>query len=205
MNFKTVFLFLRMLKKELRKLYERKRSELSAEDVDDLSASIVKRFSAISLQDIRYLHVFYPIVGKHEFNSLLLVQDVKQRYRGIRLVLSKSDLKNHTLKNFLWTEETILAMNQWGITEPESGREIQASEIDMVIIPLLAFDLKGNRLGYGKGFYDRFLSECRTDVKKVGISFFHPEEVIETEAHDIPLDICITPDDVWTFKTGVYT
>ncbi len=188
-----------MLKKDLRKQYEQKRMQLSAAEVDELSLLIVQRFAAVSFDDIKYLHVFYPMVGRHEFNSLLLVEQIRKRYPGVNLVLPKSDLQDHSLKHILWDESSPLSMNSWGITEPESGAEIAAEEIDMVIVPLLAFDLKGNRLGYGKGFYDRFLAGCRADTKKIGVSFFPPEEFLEPAPHDIPLDICITPGKVWKF------
>lgn len=188
-----------MDKQHLRKWYEQKRNELSPEDVDRLSIAVVHQFSMLSLSGIKYLHLFYPMVGKHEFNSLLLVKKIREQYPGISLVLPKSDLKKYTLRHILWLEETPLSMNAWGITEPEQGEEISPGLIDMVIIPLLAFDREGNRLGYGKGFYDRFLSECRQGIIKAGVSFFPPEESIEAEDHDIPLDLCITPDKIWSF------
>jgi 5-formyltetrahydrofolate cyclo-ligase len=91
-------------------------------------------------------------------------------------------------------------MNQWGITEPEYGKEVPPQLIDVVIVPLLAFDTRGNRLGYGKGFYDRFLAECKADVLKIGVSYFEPEQAFEeVDEYDIPLDICVTPERVWSF------
>lgn len=75
------------------------------------------------------------------------------------------------------------------------------SKIDVVFVPLLAYDNKGNRVGYGKGFYDHFLSECREDVVKIGLSFFEPEEAIEdVSATDIRLDYCVTPMTVYNFR-----
>ncbi len=202
MVLRPFFFVSNMDKQQLRKWYEQKRNELSPGDVDSLSRDIVQQFSLLSLSGIRYLHLFYPIVGRHEFDSLLLVKKIRTQYPHISLVLPKSDLRKHTLRHILWQEETPLSMNAWGITEPEQGEEIAPALIDMVIIPLLAFDLKGNRLGYGKGFYDRFLSECRPGITKAGVSFFPPEESIEAEDHDIPLDLCITPEKIWSFGKG---
>lgn len=189
-----------MQKRELRKLYDLRRRELSPDDIDRLSAEIARRFGAELFKGIRFLHIFYPMTGKHEFNSLLLAERIRTEFPDISLVLPKSDLTDCTLKHIIWETNTPLAMNAWGITEPEDGMEISAQKIDMVVIPLLAFDIKGNRLGYGKGFYDRFLSECREDIRKVGVSFFPPEEQIAAEEHDIPLDLCITPERIWSFK-----
>ena len=131
---------------------------------------------------------------------MLLAGWIRSNHPEIKLLLPKSDLQNHTLEHIVWEEDTPLAMNEWGITEPENGEAIQPGLIDMVIIPLLAFDKAGNRIGYGKGFYDRFLAECRPDVRKIGISYFEPEEKFEeVDVFDIPLDVCLTPVKIWAF------
>lgn len=178
-----------------------KRRELTSPEIEAISADIVKQFALLDLTGIKFLHIFYPIAGKQEFNSLLLVDWLKAKHPAIQLVLPKVKPEYHELVNILWQSDTPLAMNSWGITEPENGIEIAATEIDMVIIPLLAYDKFGNRLGYGKGFYDRFLAGCKASVQKVGVSFFAPEEQFqETNAYDIPLDICVTPTKIWNFK-----
>lgn len=189
-----------MDKKELRKTYIEKRRNILSDEFDFLNKSIVSRFEAVSLDGIKLIHLFYPIPGKLEFNSLLLKESFKKRNPDIQYVLPRMNPKDNSLTNILWEESTPLAMNQWGITEPEHGNEIDTKAIDMIIIPLLAFDELGNRLGYGKGFYDRFLSECRADAIKAGVSFFAPENHFEeVDAFDIPLDICVTPEKIWRF------
>jgi 5-formyltetrahydrofolate cyclo-ligase len=70
-----------------------------------------------------------------------------------------------------------------------------------VIVPLLCFDRRGHRVGYGKGFYDRYLQKCRPDCIKAGLSFFDPVDLIDdTYADDIPLDICVTPSETFRFN-----
>src|SRR5690606_35011730 len=109
---------------------------------------------------------------------------------------------NHRMTHFLLTEETKIKKNNYNIPEPISGEEIPSDKIDVVFIPLLAYDIHGNRVGYGKGFYDRFLSECRKDTLKIGLSFFEPENKREdVYEQDIPLDFCITPDTIYTFQS----
>lgn len=189
-----------MNKKDLRKIYLEKRRNLLPDELENLNISIVSKFQKLSFQNIKLIHIFYPITGKHEFNSLLLKEYIEAIHPEIKFVLPKSNIEDNTLTNILWEKETPLAMNQWGITEPEYGVEVPAELIDMIIIPLLAFDKHGNRLGYGKGFYDRFLSTCRRDVIKTGISYFNPEDRFEeVDPFDIPLDICITPAKIWKF------
>jgi 5-formyltetrahydrofolate cyclo-ligase len=77
---------------------------------------------------------------------------------------------------------------------------VKEKEVDMILVPLLAYDLKGNRVGYGKGFYDRFLTNCRSGVQKVGLSYFEPLDFIEgTDSFDVMLNACINPEKIWRF------
>jgi 5-formyltetrahydrofolate cyclo-ligase len=101
----------------------------------------------------------------------------------------------------LLTDSTVIKVNDWGIPEPVDGVEIPASKIEAVFIPLLVFDQKGNRIGYGKGFYDEFLSRCTKEVVKVGLSLFPAEkEIEEVNEHDVPLDYCVSPEKIYNFK-----
>jgi 5-formyltetrahydrofolate cyclo-ligase len=69
-----------------------------------------------------------------------------------------------------------------------------------VFIPLLAFDKSGHRVGYGAGYYDRFLSKCKPDCLKVGLSFFEPvDEISDADEFDVKLNHCVTPSKIWTF------
>ena len=188
-------------KSELRQLYLQKRRNLQTEEIEKLSLAIARNFMQLQLDEVNTVHMFYPITGKQEFNTLLLKERLLDKNPELRFVLPKVNLANNTLTNILWDNDTPLAMNEWGITEPEHGREVSSADIDLVIIPLLAYDKQGNRLGYGKGFYDRFLSLCRTDVKKIGVSYFEPEDQLEELGmYDIPLDFCVTPLKVWSFR-----
>ena len=94
----------------------------------------------------------------------------------------------------------------WGIREPDPTTcpKIDTEAIDLIIIPLLAFDTKGNRVGYGKGFYDRFLQGCRPDTLKLGVCLDEPvQRIDDVETHDIPLDLCISPIGIHLFD-GFY-
>jgi 5-formyltetrahydrofolate cyclo-ligase len=70
----------------------------------------------------------------------------------------------------------------------------------MVLVPLLALDKSGHRVGYGKGFYDKFLAECRIRCQRIGISLFQPIDMIEDVGEDdITLTHCLTPSGVLKF------
>jgi 5-formyltetrahydrofolate cyclo-ligase len=187
-------------KKELRKQYTVLRKLIHPDQLEQWSLEIANQFATMNLDQVHYLHIFYPIIGKQEINSLHIVNQIREEHPDITLVLPKSNLTDYSLQHVIWRAETPLAVNSWGITEPHSEEYIEAKKIDMILIPLLAYDQEGNRLGYGKGFYDRFLSECRPDAAKVGLSYFPPEDkVLPHNTFDIPLDSCVTPTKIWKF------
>lgn len=76
-----------------------------------------------------------------------------------------------------------------------------ASKIEVVFIPLLAYDKNGNRIGYGKGFYDRFLDKCSTETIKIGLSFFDQEQhIIDVSENDVKLNYCVTPKKIYCYN-----
>ena len=84
--------------------------------------------------------------------------------------------------------------------EPYNNIFNDPEEIDLILVPLLAFDTYGYRVGYGKGYYDKFLKECREDLVKIGFSYFDPVDVIDDiNAFDVKLTYCITPNANFTF------
>jgi 5-formyltetrahydrofolate cyclo-ligase len=104
------------------------------------------------------------------------------------------------MSHFLLTDNTKIKKNEYNIPEPISGLPVPTEMIDVVFVPLLAYDKKGNRVGYGKGFYDKFLSLCKPEVVKIGLSFFEPEDLIDDVfENDVKLDYCVTSERVICF------
>jgi 5-formyltetrahydrofolate cyclo-ligase len=96
--------------------------------------------------------------------------------------------------------DTIFEANAINILEPLETEVIDPLDIDMVLVPMLAFDDRGNRVGFGKGYYDRYLSRCRQDCIKVGLSYFEAVDSInDANEFDVPLNFCITPQKVYVF------
>ena len=115
-------------------------------------------------------------------------------------MISKSNFEDLSMTHYLLTDNTKIKVNTYGIPEPEDGIEVPTSKIDVVFVPLLAYDKKGNRVGYGKGFYDIFLSDCKPETIKIGLSYFDPEDIItDVLETDIKLDYCITPFGIIKF------
>ena len=189
-----------MRKDELRILYREKRAALGHRDINRLQDLLLIKFQQLPIPFITFLHRFIPAEGKKEINPDPLAEWLSFGNPDLIQVVPRIIPGTNELRHFQYTDETIFTLNKWGIPEPENGREINPEEIDMVLIPLLAFDLAGHRVGYGKGYYDRFLSNCRPDCIKTGLSFFPAaDKITDTNTFDIAMDFCITPDEIYEF------
>lgn len=188
-----------MTKNELRIKYKKLREELSEDQIEDLSLEIANNLLNLPLWQHAYFHLFLSISSKREINTEPILHILQGKDKNV--VVSKTDFENFRLTNYLLTDATVLRTSKYGIPEPVDGIEIPPQKIEVVFIPLLAFDEQGNRIGYGKGFYDRFLSSCTGETKKVGLSFFEAEPVIpEVSDNDVPLDYCVTPTKIYKFN-----
>jgi len=176
------------------------RDELSPIELANQSIELSDRlFKHLDLAN-KKVHVFLPITSKKEINTWLIID----RIRSVgEVVVSISDFSSNTMKHILVTDNTEFRENSYGIPEPTGGNlvEVSPSDIDIVLLPLLAFDKKGYRVGYGKGFYDRFLLNLKEDALKVGLSLFEVEDdlISDINSYDIPMDICVTPEILYTF------
>ena len=183
-----------MTKQGLRKLYLEKRKALSEGEYAHLNLSLYHQFFiAVDLSFIKVIHIFLPITSKREVDTWPIIERIRREYPHVRFSIPRVNTQTEELENFFFEGLHQLSTNAWGIQEPKQGVPTEPSKIDMVLVPLLAFDLQGNRLGYGKGYYDKFLQQCRSDVKKIGLSLFQPEELIPSETYDVKLDAALTP------------
>lgn len=179
------------------------RQNLDSETLLKLDQQLLGKFSSLSFDRLSFFHFFLPIERFREPNTRLLMDWLRTHHPEVQCVVSKCSPETRAMEHYCDFDEKLLIENKWGIPEPGNGRRILASELDAVLVPLLIFDKTGHRVGYGKGFYDRFLKECRPDCKKIGISYFDPIEVIsDVNQTDIPLDLCITPNQVWYTKAS---
>ncbi len=187
-----------MTKNELRTKYNALRQKLSEATIEDLSLQIANQLIRLDIWEHSFYHLFLPIESKKEVNTEYILQVLAGKDKNI--VLSASDFSTREMTHFLLTDNTIIKKNAYGIPEPIDGLEVPVSKIDVVFVPLLAFDKNGNRVGYGKGFYDKFLATCNPEILKIGVSFFEAETLIfDTLSTDIQLDYCVTPTKVYNF------
>ena len=196
-----------MTKSALRQTFLAQRRALSAKDSMHRSQSIANLlleefFDAPSEKTKAVLHTFLPIVRQNEVDTWSIIHRIWQHFPSIQVTVPVTTLLTNRLAHYLLTPETPLIENRWGILEPQQNARIaiDSEQIDFVLVPLLAFDKRGHRVGYGKGYYDYFLAQCRPDCLKVGVSLFEPvEHIADTVPTDVRLNACITPKQVWRF------
>jgi 5-formyltetrahydrofolate cyclo-ligase len=187
-----------MLKKELRAKYKALRNQLSENDLEEMSLAIANKVLTLPIWEKTYFHIFLPIMEHKEVNTEFILHLLSGKDKEI--VISKCDFGTCGLTHFLLTDNTKIKKNDYNIPEPVDGLEVPVSKIDVVFVPLLAFDKTGHRAGYGKGFYDKFLTECKPETIKIGLSFFEPSAIIEDIfENDVKLDYCVTPNGVYRF------
>lgn len=187
-----------MNKKELRTKYKDLRKSLSFDEIMNDSLAIANFCIDLPIWDKTYFHLFLPIEKQKEINTEFILQILAGRNKEV--VISKSNFEDASMKHYLLTDNTKIKVNDYGIPEPVDGIEVPTSKIEVVFVPLLAYDKKGNRVGYGKGFYDNFLSECNSETIKIGLSYFDPEDIItDVFENDIKLNFCITPYAIYKF------
>lgn len=187
-----------MNKSDLRKKYKTLRQELSPEAIEDKSLAIANRMLQLDIWEKTYFHLFLTIEEQKEVETEFILQILAGYDKEI--VVAKSNFDTLGMTNYLLTDNTKFQKNEYNIYEPVDGIEVPNSKIEVVFVPLLAYDKKGNRVGYGKGFYDKFLSACNEDVIKIGVSFFEPEETIDDVfENDIRLNYCVTPTTSYEF------
>ena len=187
-----------MKKSEIRSKYKALRKQLSKNEIEEMSLSIANKLITLPCWEKNYFHIYLPITEHNEVNTEFILHLLSGKDKEI--IISKTDFNTRNMTHFLLTDNTTIKKNEYNIPEPVDGIEVPSKKIEVVFIPLLAFDKSGHRVGYGKGFYDKFLAECTTETIKIGLSFFEPEELItDIFKGDIKLDYCVTPDRVYKF------
>jgi len=188
-------------KDSIRRRYKQKRADLGPEQRSVLSAQLTEQAMAFlaARDQVRHVHLFLPIARLHEVDTSLLVARLfkcgRTLYTSVTDFSAKEMQTVALLPGIAWEED------EMGIPVPAALQWVeQEDKIDLVLLPLLAFDLEGVRVGYGMGYYDQFLSRLPAGVWKVGLSYFPPEERLPRENHDVPMDACILPNEILYFN-----
>ena len=181
-----------MKKQELRALYKQKRKDLTEIQIKGLQENIYQQIYNLDLSAVKNVHLFLSMPKFKEIDTAPLITWFRNKNK--RIVVSKCNFKDNTLSHFYLEENTVLSLNKFGVLEPVAAELVEENKLDLIFIPMLISDDKKFRVGYGKGFYDRFLSNCRKDAKFIGLNFFPPITAIEDKNEfDIPLHQVISP------------
>ena len=191
-----------MTKKELRKQYKEKRNNLTESEYQQRCEQIVEKvLENFDFSAMQFVHVFLPIQAQKEIDTYLLMQLLQQKHPQLRFVVPRVISHSFEMEHYLYNANTI-TLSKWGIPEPipTPQQKVDPQQLEVVFLPLLIFDENGNRVGYGKGFYDRFLEQCSDKVKKIGLCLENAVPLIEEVGKwDIPLDFCVTPQRCYEF------
>lgn len=189
-----------MTKAELRKIYKQKRQDINPKKKLDYDDLMLLQFQEYNYDFCSYLLTYWGISAKNEPNTHLFSSYLRHFVPNMQMAYPKSSFEDNTMQAILINKDTVYKTNEYLITEPQNGSILLPSLIDIVFVPLFVCDTNGFRVGYGKGFYDKFLANCREDCVKIGFSYFEPiTKIDDLNAFDIPLNMCITPNNVYEF------
>jgi 5-formyltetrahydrofolate cyclo-ligase len=185
-------------KAQLRKKYLEDRKQLSLQEFEEKNELLRSRLFQELDAHQGMAHIFLPIKDKKELDTWPILHWLWGK--GWNTCASITHFDDNRLSHAQIDANSTFDENKWGVPEPINALPVLPTQIDLVLVPLLCFDLKGHRIGYGKGYYDRFLSECRQEAVKIGLCIADPvEEITDPSPQDITLDMCVTPQQVYRF------
>lgn len=191
-----------MKKYDIRNSYKEKRLQLSNAQVEKMDDLMLIHFQKLAIDIPALIMTYSPIKMLNEFDPQMITDYCyfKNPDQQLFYPVMVEQEENCEMRAVIVDDNTFFETNKHGIDEPTDGIDMIPSEIDMFIVPLLSFDKKGHRVGYGKGCYDRFLKKCRKDCMKIGFSYFDAvDKIDDLNQYDIKLDYCITPGRIFTF------
>lgn len=187
-----------MTKSELRTLYRKKRKQFSQKEIDQFTSGILENLKTLPIWENEVFHIYVPIRAKNEINTWLIINYLHDL--GKTIVVPK--IEGDQLLSCKIDAETEWEIQSFGVPEPKNPELFDSSQIEVVFVPMLICDYTGHRIGYGGGFYDRFLGSLSPNVLKVGLNLFAPiDKIEEVESTDIPLDYCVTSSEIVSFTS----
>ena len=181
----------------LRSHYKKKRLSLTKQEVDHLSQRVCRQLDKLNIWELKHYHIFISISKYNELDTSSIINKLKSEQK----IIIVPKISNNELVHIAINDETEFGLNEYGIKEPNDGNHFVIENLDIIFIPLLAFDIEGHRVGYGKGYYDRFLKLTNNSTLKIGLSFFNPiNKILDIDDNDVKLDYCVTPKQVHKFN-----
>lgn len=187
-----------MTKKELRAKAKQFRETITPTILEKESVRMANQLIKLPIWEKQHFHVFLSIEHLKEVDTEPILALLMGKNKSI--YVSKTNLDTYQMTPVVLDETTRIELNPWGIPEPVNGQEVDPIILDVILIPMVGFDLQGNRVGYGKGFYDRFLERTRPEALKIGLCWLPPvERIKDISPRDIKMEGVVTPEGEWRF------
>ena len=187
-----------MIKAAARKKLMEQRKNLTVNECLKYDDLLLIQFQKLDWSNVHCVANFYPLEKHNEPNSLLLAKYLKAIIPNVLMAYPIIDAANSTM--IFYSETEMLQQNQYGIMEPLPTQLITPDSIDVILVPLLGVDKTGHRIGFGKGFYDKYFVNFPAGRPRIGVSYFEPTANIQdTHEFDVPLTHCITPWNSYEF------
>ncbi|QXM05333.1 5-formyltetrahydrofolate cyclo-ligase [Crassaminicella indica] len=181
------------MKKKLRQEILQKRKSLSEEIIYSRSEAIFHKLKLFNLyKNAKNIMVY--ISFRNEVNTSLIIEDLLRSNKNVIIPISIPKTKELILSKLLDPKKE-LKEGSYGILEPKEEyiRKVDKELLDLILVPGVAFDKRGYRIGYGGGYYDRFLDKLSTNVPAIALAFdFQIVDKIPNDAFDYPVDYIIT-------------
>ncbi|WP_162303782.1 5-formyltetrahydrofolate cyclo-ligase [Paracnuella aquatica] len=188
-----------MRKKEARAHFRAQRAAVTDVQKTKWDDLLLIQLQQLHLPFLNHVLSYYPADEKGEAETFFITDFLRFQNPGVEVAYPRIE-GDGLMHAVVPQSEDDFVPNAYQILEPVGDHIIQPEQIELVLVPLLCFDEQGNRVGYGKGYYDRFLQQCNSDCLKVGLSYFEPIAQIEDASeYDVPLNLCITPQKVYVF------
>lgn len=188
-----------MTKSAIRRAYKQKRIDLSPGEKDRLEDLLLIQFQSLHVDIPDNIMSFSPIEKYNEYNPILIEEYCFFKNPAATLIYPVTNFRGNSLMPVATKEDTIFEVNEYQISEPTNGTPVSPSIIDLMLLPLIGFNVNGYRVGYGKGFYDKLINDCNPKMLRVGFSFFSEVVIDDINEFDKKMDICITPDRIFQF------
>jgi 5-formyltetrahydrofolate cyclo-ligase len=184
----------------LRRDFIERRSQLSKDHLQSWLPQMIAHLATLPLPANGTCMSYKSLAEKNEVPSKPFEAYFEQQLASVKWCYPRTLDRKGNMAAMCLNDESAFSTSAWGIAEPAEGQLIKPTDISLVLVPLLAFDLRGHRVGYGKGYYDRFLKRCKNDVISLGISWFEPVDAIaDINANDVSLKYCVTPQQLYVF------
>lgn len=189
-----------MQKKELRKIFIEKRKSISQAEKTRWQDLLLIQFQKLSLPLLHTVFTYTAMEAYNEIGTATIIDYLQFKNPGLQVAYPVCNFSNWTMQAVMADADTGFIVNKFGTLEPDSSAILKPENVEMVIVPLLCFDEQGYRVGYGKGFYDKYLGNVSSNCIKIGLSYFNAiDKIDDRNEFDVPLNYCITPERIYEF------